>query len=778
MVGASKILTVSYGTFSCTLEGFDEPFNTMKAIAEYFRDLAAEDRYFGAEPPTPDAAMLHQIAEREMKRRVEAKIQDNGVHLRATDSDAPALMPGKPKPATMFEEQPETAPADQVISDSVAEKLARIRSAMLETRATGEATRPPSSLAPANLAPPTLKAALAEAEAAEKAEAEAMSKAEAEAAEIAAAQAFAEAKAERAAAIAKEEVEKAAAEARAKAEVEAAEIAAALAKAEAEAAEDEARAKAEVEAAEIAVALAKAEAEKAEAEARATAEVEAAEIAAALAKAEAEKAEAEARAQAEAEAIADAEARAKALAEDEMLVALAGSFEDEDTPASARFDDNFDINVSPFSDDTAEGDDSLMTSLAAAMAEPVAQPAAAEAEPLILDLEDDLEIEPETGLADDLDAEFDDISPLKDDETAAEAPETATVEAATEAEAPAPEVNPTLQRARARVIKIRRATAAPVIDVTDPTKDASALSPEAEADLMRELDGVQADTPAQPAPSPERTGVRMVTPVRPQRPMSQRSRAEELIAPEDDASVKRLLEQTNTALEVPENRRRLSAISHLKAAVAATVADRKSGGDTGPTEEMRMNPYRNDLERAVRARPATSAQPNVERASPLMLVSEQRIDTPRAQPVGMPNHLTSVRPRRVSGDALAINIDDLDEDDLELDALDASEQRNIFGAATSFADYAERLGAVSLPELLEAAAAYAAHVEGQPDVSRPQMLGHVMSVQPELEQDREAMLRSFGALLREGRIEKVRRGHFMLSEASPLHAEARKAADD
>jgi hypothetical protein len=43
-----------------------------------------------------------------------------------------------------------------------------------------------------------------------------------------------------------------------------------------------------------------------------------------------------------------------------------------------------------------------------------------------------------------------------------------------------------------------------------------------------------------------------------------------------------------------------------------------------------------------------------------------------------------------------------------------------------------------------------------------------------LESERETVLRSFGTLLREGRIEKVRPGQFALGETSPIQAEARR----
>jgi len=155
MVAPSKILTVSYGTFSCTLEGFDDPFSTMKAIAEYFRDLAAGDRYFGAEPPTPDAEMLHRIAEREISRRVDAQITETGVtlrpHVETLDTPVPAEAPAAEMPASLM---PASAmPLTEVEPAGISAKLARIRAAVARARAMdAEEDASPDPILPTNAA--------------------------------------------------------------------------------------------------------------------------------------------------------------------------------------------------------------------------------------------------------------------------------------------------------------------------------------------------------------------------------------------------------------------------------------------------------------------------------------------------------------------------------------------------------------------------------------------------------------------------------------------------
>ena len=87
----------------------------------------------------------------------------------------------------------------------------------------------------------------------------------------------------------------------------------------------------------------------------------------------------------------------------------------------------------------------------------------------------------------------------------------------------------------------------------------------------------------------------------------------------------------------------------------------------------------------------------------------------------------------------------------------------------SFRDYTDRLGAASLREMIEAAAAYLICDQKRPHFTRPQLMRHVNMLIPQTDSLREDSLRVFGTLLRDGHIAKVRRGQFTLTEASPYH---------
>ncbi|MGD1882920.1 MAG: hypothetical protein ACFB11_11460 [Paracoccaceae bacterium] len=191
--------------------------------------------------------------------------------------------------------------------------------------------------------------------------------------------------------------------------------------------------------------------------------------------------------------------------------------------------------------------------------------------------------------------------------------------------------------------------------------------------------------------------------------------------------VNRLMDEAETQMGEPESSSRRSAFAHLKAAVAARRADRKITDDT--SRESGDGAYRSDLESVVRPRrPNVSVgefdESNAKKPpTPLTLVAEQRVDasdTPDAN---------RVKSRAVGG---------------------------------GFADFAHQMEADHMPDLLEAAASYMSFVEGQEQFSRPQLMSKAREARS-VEFSREDGLRSFGQLLRTGKITKVEGGRFSVT---------------
>ncbi|MDJ1008401.1 MAG: hypothetical protein QNJ13_11310 [Paracoccaceae bacterium] len=782
MVGSSssKILTVSYGTFSCTLEGFDDPFSTMRHIAEYFRDLAADDRYFGAEPPTPDAEMLHRIAEREIQRRVESHVSGEGVVLRQLDSglaedeaDLPAAeMIDKPAAAT------DEAGAEPMVGTGQDDTFV--------------AAEPEPAEEPSH--------EMAETQAAEETIEE-----DVEAAHDPRAGSIEE-KLSRIRAV----VER----------TRSRDIGAGLAAT----ATEESDADDEAMVADMSPGFA--------------GDIDATLISQVMAEQAAGENDRvpDEDGPVAAEPIWDFDEDVEIVAHpdddaaDAQTVATddAGWDEEEDAPAGAdeeTFDDEADLG-----EPAAEA---APVEEPAPSPEPVAETEAAEADEPRPPVDADIDDTEAPTANEDTDAA---IARIMAGDDPAEAAATSAEEGETpplQPDEPKVEVasEPTLVRDAPAVAEDE--TAEDETGETETAEVASAgVTGEAEDDLWGidfdaearndadrddgeeegralDMEGDEAsewhaDAEADAAPKDAPT----LAEARGERSLSKSS---QLRAPDEESD--RLQHRTDSAFAENEGSRRRSAIAHLKAAVAATRADkilsRVVGRDrAGDPEEQKD--YREDLQDIVKPRRTsetvetsvendeprdeaadvtleidgerdideTPARPDSsrvktrllgpedtidvvaleddegegeDRPSPLMLVSELRVEGAEDDP--------AIRPRRVSRDLTA-----------EENAAAAEESKG-------FADFAQRMGAHDLTDLLEAAAAYTAFIEGQPHFSRPQIMRRVAKVDPTIEQSREAGLRSFGQLLRQGRIQKLQRGQFTVSETTRFKPEQRYAGE-
>ncbi|MEM1038227.1 MAG: hypothetical protein AAGI12_02010 [Pseudomonadota bacterium] len=757
MVGNSKVLTVSYGTFSCTLEGFDDSFDTMKAIAEYFRDLAAEDRYFGAEPPQPDADVLARIAARELARGVQARTDGNAVLLKpAATPEAPAVQVAEAPapeaaPAVQVAEAPapEAAPAAPVeepvhetadvdVTDSTDDSAPDVAEAPIEEAGT---TAEPTQAAPS------------EVEAEEAVSEQIEDPAPVETAEVEATEVEAEE-----ADMATETVDIVEEEPDQDEEPQ-----------ETQAVVEELETEEEVDADELEEAVASATDVASDVD---HSRVEEAADAAAF--------------------FENTQSQEADIVEDDAVletVAEPVAYEQpEDIPADVIIESTSEDEGATEEADEEPRDNSLAAKLRRiqAVVGGSYKPKAAQNDTFIEDehAEDMADAAPTVGdMQSDMGSTEDSTSELLEararnlrvnqsdasEETIEEAGEEAFASEMTDDgsdDAGADSIFGELDD-----------------EILEPME--STLSAEDEADLMAQLadavseteEGIYAATEEEN--SVEETVSADIGSAVADIVQAQESDEEEDLADsaegesddetqeqgsdafrDSDATMSRLMDEAAAKLKDPESRTRRDAYSHLKAAVAAKQAARSMGEDDENRPEDREGDYRKDLADVVRPRRASAAG-NSERTrrpapAPLKLVESQRVDLPEKLPTEAVEPKAPVQPRRIAATMESVPATGGDL------------------PSTAFAGFAKDAGAHELQDMIEAAASYLTHVEGMETFSRPKLMGTVKIAMEDGSFTREDGLRAFGTLLRRNKINKLRGGSFELTSETRYQPEARE----
>lgn len=730
----NKIMTVSYGTFSCTLEGFDDPFGTMREMAEYFRDLAAQDRFFGAEPPQPDVDTLHRIAEQTVQQQITSEhVAKDNLVLRQVDpsesatneQSAPAQQTQAPAPEPTQAANP--APADstggssplasavvgmptaaEIVQsgkgDSVAEKLQRIRSVVTNdtealagdtiedpandfmTRSRRNLTRIVPEIVSGDYYDDMQDVSVPAAKPSDITETE------------------------------DDDEEQALLEKQDDADFE------------------------EVQRLASGVTLDDSQADFDETE-------------------------------------------ILSLDEDGNL---------EDPSLSQRHADTSDLTAketlvsrSPVEVDEISREDIAPVKTKASPTIEAVEPAAPEPADVKADIDN--------SASDDstqIDLSEDDDQALREEVEDLNRDDQAKAPQQYEVRAQAEEQEKPKEAEKSSLPPVDSMMSGAFRDFRERFVDGE--NPEDNEFTFEDAVSKAKPKPAEPAPTqkPEEVAVEKAEQDAPQDDpktvadavnnevevdvaLAAKQARREAMTEDEDSALERLMNATSSRLKDSESSGRRASIAHLKAAVAATKADSSLVEDAAAKEAAEMDRYREDLARVVR--PGKSSQEESKASlegaapSPLVLVSEHRVEN-RANGAG-----DEIRPRRVSATDGAASISTVQ--DTADGVADFEDDTNIFSETEneSFASYIERHKATELPDLLEAAAAHYSFVEGVEQFTRPMLMRKISSNTPERELSREDGLRAFGTLLREGKILKDEDGKFVISSNSRFMQEERFA---
>ena len=89
----NKILDVTYGHFSCRLEGFDDAVETMKIVVGYFHELAGNKLFTDENFVVPDIETLTRLAAEQSDARIAIEAEENRVTLRVMHDEEIARAP-------------------------------------------------------------------------------------------------------------------------------------------------------------------------------------------------------------------------------------------------------------------------------------------------------------------------------------------------------------------------------------------------------------------------------------------------------------------------------------------------------------------------------------------------------------------------------------------------------------------------------------------------------------------------------------------------------------